>query len=245
LIKENERLDDLQLKGLKIIQDPKKYCFTSDAVLLSSFAKAKKGEVVFDFCSGSGVIALLLYAKNEGIKKIYCVEIQQSLAEMSLRSIKLNGLENTICVLNAPVQKAHEIAGCGLADVVVCNPPYSKAASSIINGNDAIAVARHEIQINIKEIMQSAAKILKYKGRFYIVHQAERLSEIMYEMKNCRIEPKLLRIVSSRADKMPHLVLIEGVYGGSSGMRIEKPLYILDEKNEYTEEAKTIYNINQ
>lgn len=242
-LKQSERLDDLQLKELKIIQNPLNYCFTSDAVLLSSFSKIKKGETVFDFCSGSGVIAILLYGKNEGVKKIYCVEIQKELAEMSQRSIALNNLQDYITVLNIPVQKANEHTGYNIADVVVCNPPYSKAGSSIINTLDSIAAARHEIHINVKELINSAKKVLKFKGRLYIVHQAERTAELIFEMINAGIEPKTLQMVAAREDKKPHLVLIEGIYGAKSGLNVLKPLNIFDNNNAYTDEAKKMYNI--
>lgn len=242
-INSNERLDDLQINGLKIIQNPQKYCFTSDSVLLSSFAKTKKGDIVIDFCSGSGVIAILIYAKNDGIKKLYCIEIQKSLAEMSKRSILLNNLDDKIEVLNIPVQNAYKILDNIKADVVVCNPPYSKKNTSILNLNDEIAIAKHEIAINIKEILISAKRVLKFKGKFYMVHQADRIAEIMYEMVNNNIQPKILQTVSAREDKKPHLVLIEGIYGGLSGTKILKPLYIYDKNNEYTIEAKEIYNI--
>lgn len=243
VLNENERLDDLQIKGLKIIQNSEKYCFTSDAVLLSSYAKAKKGEIVCDFCSGSGIIAMLLYAKNPDIKKIYGIELQKELADMSQRSVDLNGLTEFIEILNIPVQKAYEKTGCNVADVVVCNPPYFKKNTSILSISKEIAIAKHEIEINIHEIIESAKKVLKFKGRFYLIHQAERTAEIIYEMTSQNIEPKVLRIVQARSDKAPHLVLIEGVYGGKSGIKLSKPLILIDQNNDYTEEAKKMYSI--
>ena len=243
LLKENERLDDLQLKELKIIQNPDKYCFTSDSVLLSSFAKVKKGETVCDFCSGSGIIAILLAAKNEGVKKIYGIEIQEYLSNMAKRSVQLNGFAEKIEIINMPLQQAYTVLGYNSTDVIVCNPPYSVQHFAMTGENKEIAIARHEISINLKEIIEQAKKLLKFKGRLYIVHQAERAAEIIYEMINCNIMPKTMRSVQARADKEPHLVLIEGVYGAKSGLKWLKPLYILNEKNEYTDEAKKIYSM--
>ncbi len=243
LIKPHERLDDLQIKGYRIIQDPKKYCFTSDAVLLSSFARARRGDVVCDFCSGSGVVGTLLYAKNPGIKKIYAVEIQEALADMARRSALLNGLSDIIEVVCAPVQRAEEILGRGFADAVVCNPPYYKGNTDMKSESEEIALAKHEIAVTIPELMRAARSVLRFGGKFYIVHQAERAAEVMHHMILNRIEPKVFQAVHARADRECHLVLIEGICGAKSGLKIKKPLYILDNNNQYTEEAKKIYSM--
>lgn len=243
LIKPHERLDDLQIKGYRIIQDPKKYCFTSDAVLLSSFARARRGDVVCDFCSGSGVVGTLLYAKNPGIKKIYAVEIQEALADMARRSALLNGLSDIIEVVYAPVQRAEEILGRGFADAVVCNPPYYKGNTDMKSESEEIALAKHEIAVTIPELMRAARSVLRFGGKFYIVHQAERAAEVMHHMILNRIEPKVFQAVHARADRECHLVLIEGICGAKSGLKITKPLYILDNNNQYTEEAKKIYSM--
>jgi len=243
LIKPHERLDDLQIKGYRIIQDPKKYCFTSDAVLLSSFARARRGDVVCDFCSGSGVVGTLLYAKNPGIKKIYAVEIQEALADMARRSALLNGLSDIIEVVCAPVQRAEEILGRGFADAVVCNPPYYKGNTDMKSESEEIALAKHEIAVTIPELMRAARSVLRFGGKFYIVHQAERAAEVMHHMILNRIEPKVFQAVHARAYRECHLVLIEGICGAKSGLKIKKPLYILDNNNQYTEEAKKIYSM--
>lgn len=243
LIKPHERLDDLQIKGYRIIQDPKKYCFTSDAVLLSSFARARRGDVVCDFCSGSGVVGTLLYAKNPGIKKIYAVEIQEALADMARRSALLNGISDIIEVVCAPVQRAEEILGRGFADAVVCNPPYYKGNTDMKSESEEIALAKHEIAVTIPELMRAARSVLRFGGKFYIVHQAERAAEVMHHMILNRIEPKVFQAVHARADRECHLVLIEGICGAKSGLKIKKPLYILDNNNQYTEEAKKIYSM--
>lgn len=243
LIKPHERLDDLQIKGYRIIQDPKKYCFTSDAVLLSSFARARRGDVVCDFCSGSGVVGTLLYAKNPGIKKIYAVEIQEALADMARRSALLNGLSDIIEVVCAPVQRAEEILGRGFADAVVCNPPYYKGNTDMKSESEEIALAKHEIAVTIPELMRAARSVLRFGGKFYIVHQAERAAEVMHHMILNRIEPKVFQAVHARADRECHLVLIEGICGAKIGLKIKKPLYILDNNNQYTEEAKKIYSM--
>lgn len=240
ILKDNETIEDLQFKGLKIIQDKTNYRFTSDAVLLSWFAKVKSGETLCEFCSGSGVISILVSAKNEGIKHAYLVEISPRLAEMSQRSIELNNLKN-FTVLNIPAQRAHKHLN-GI-DVIVCNPPFNKADILPPEIDADILAARWEVHINIKEIMQSARRILRFKGRIYMVHQAQRAAEVIYEMKSCKIEPKTLLAVQAKRNKEPHIVLIEGVRGGSEGIKILKPLILYGDDGQYTQEAKKIYNI--
>lgn len=240
LLKENETVEDLQYKGLKIIQDKTNYRFTSDAVLLSWFAKVKSGETLCEFCSGSGVISILVAAKNEGVRQAHLIEISPRLAGMSQRSIELNALQN-FTVHNIPVQEAHKVLN-GV-DVIVCNPPFNKTDIKPPEIDADILAARWEVLINIKEITESAKKVLRFKGRLYIVHQAQRAAEVIYQMKSCGIEPKTLLAVQAKREKEPHIVLIEGVRGGSEGIKFLKPLILFQGDGNYTEEAKKIYNI--
>lgn len=244
LILENERLDDLQIGGLKVLQNPSGYCFTSDSVLLSSFCKVKKGEMVYDFCTGSGVVALLLSAKNSGYGKIYGVELQPRLADMASRSVSYNGLNDKIEIINCTVQELHLHKQAGSADVVTCNPPYSKTQCFVPSSSEEIAKAKQEICITLPEIIEAARKLLRHKGRFYMVHQASRAAELMYHMVRLGISPKTVRCVQAKADRQAHLVLIEGIRGGNCELKWQNPLIIYDQTSNYTAEARKFYNIN-
>jgi tRNA1Val (adenine37-N6)-methyltransferase len=217
LVKPNERLDDLQIKNLFIIQNPKKYCFTSDAVHLANFCKAKHSDVVVDLCSGSGVIGTLVWAKTNA-KKVYLVELQQYLADLSLRSVKYNNLSDVIEVLNEPLQNIHKKLSVGFADVVVCNPPYKMQNSSLLNEDLEIAKCKHEITVTLKEIVCEASKLLKFGGDFYTINKEERLIDLICYLKQFDLEPKIIEIIPSA--KGSSLVMVKAKKGGKSGVRI-------------------------
>ena len=216
LIKNNERLDDLQCNGLYIIQDPNKYCFTSDAVALANFAKVKCGGKVVDLCSGSGVIGILIGAKNK-VSEVHLVELQECLADMSSRTLKYNNLSNHY-VHNAPLQDIHKTIGTSF-DTVVCNPPYKKENSTnIFNQDESITIARHEIKVTLAEIIKEASKLLKFGGEFYIVNKEERLTDIMCELRHNNLEPKELKILVG--GKSANRIMIKAKKGGKSGIKI-------------------------
>lgn len=214
-----ERIEDLNLNGLKIYQDDELYCFTSDAVLLSRFASVKKGDVVADFCSGSGIVGLHLYGLNPFIKSVTLFEMQKSLYDLSVKSIALNGLEGVFTPLNMRVQDIPKDYNEKFS-LIVCNPPYMEKGRGFIDEKEQIAVCRTEIALELKELIYSASRALKFGGRINIVHRADRLSDIIYEMKTHGIEPKKLQFVSG-GKKEPYLFMIEGVKGGKSGMKIQ------------------------
>jgi tRNA1(Val) A37 N6-methylase TrmN6 len=217
LIKNNERLDDLQCNGLYIIQDPNKYCFTSDAVALANFAKVKSGGSVVDLCSGSGVIGILIGAKNK-VSNVHLVELQECLADMSSRSVEYNHLDN-VHVVNKPLQDIHKAIGTGF-DTVVCNPPYKKEhTTTLLNEDMDIAIARHEIKVTLEEIIREASMLLKFGGDFYIVNKEERLVDMLVYMREYHLEPKVLKILPS--PKGASVVMIKAKKGGKSGIRID------------------------
>lgn len=217
LIKDNERLDDLQFNNLYLIQNVKGYCFTSDAVALANFVSIKNGGKLVDLCSGSGVIGILTSAKNE-VKKTVLVEIQECLADMSKRSIEYNKLTN-IEVVNAPLQNIHKTIGMGEYDAVVCNPPYKKKGTAkLINENESIAIARHEISVTLEEIIKEASLLLKYGGEFFIVNKEERLTDMMVLLRQYGLEPKVLKILPST--KGANVVMLKAKKGGKSGLSI-------------------------
>jgi len=242
MLKEGERIDDLQLGGLKIIQDPQGFCFGIDAVLLSSFAKAKYKETVVDLGTGTGIIPLLMYGKYKP-KKIIGVEIQKEVADMAKRSIKLNGLDDKIEIYEGDIKDCFKYLGVNIYDVVVTNPPYKKILTGLVNPKDKKAISRHEILVNLDEVIFSASRLLKGLGRLYMVHRPERLKDIMLSLDKNKFNPKRIRFVHPSYDKAPNMVLIEAVKAGGDFLKVEKPLYVYDEKGNYTEEVLKIYGL--
>ena len=241
-LKNGERIDDLQLNGLKIIQNEKGFCFGIDAVLLSDFAKnMKRADKIIDLCSGNGVVALLLTEKIKNFQKIYEVEVQEEVAEMAKRSIELNGLEEKITVINKNLKDLKEEFESGTIDAITVNPPYKAKGSGIINEENALTIARHEVLCTIEDIIKESARLLKSGGNFYMVHRPFRLAEIFSKMVEYKIEPKRMRLVHPYVDKEPNMVLIEGYKGGKSRLTVEKPLIVYKEPNVYTEEIYQIY----
>lgn len=217
LIFENERLDDLQLNGLYIIQNKNEYCFTSDAVALANFVHVSNNGRVVDLCSGSGVIGILVNAKN-CVKDVTLVEIQKYLADMSYRSIRYNGISN-ISVVNAKLQGISENIGKGIYDVVVCNPPYKMIGSAgKISEKESIAMCKHEITVTLEEIVKEASVLLKFGGSFYTVNKEERLTDLIVLCRKYKLEPKEIKIINS--GRGANIVLLKAKKGGKSGLKI-------------------------
>lgn len=246
-LKENERIDDLQYKGLKIIQNTKGFCFGIDSVILSDFAKnIKKGSKVVDLGTGTGIIGLLLCKKTE-LKEIVGVEIQKEVAEMANRSIKLNKLEDKFKILNTDINKIFEdkLLEKNKFDVVVMNPPYKEKGTGKINEVDSKIISRHEIKATLSDFIKVASNLLKDKGEIYIVHKPERMPDIIQKMRENKIEPKEIKIVYSNKKTEASLILIKGIKGANKFFKILEPLYIYEENGEYTKEIKEIYNIGE
>lgn len=237
-LKPNETLDDLEYHDLKIIQNKFGYKFSTDSVLLANFGRARKNDVYVDLCSGSAVVAILFLCKNN-LSKGFAVEIQPALAEMSERSIKFNALDDKLKVINDDLQNCAKIFGHETVDVVTVNPPYNAVGET--SETNEIAIATHELKTNLKTIIQTASKILKYGGKLYMVHRADRLADIMFELKTQKIEPKRLRVVYPKQNKEPNLVLIEAKKGARAGLKIENPLILNNEDGTETDELKRIY----
>ena len=221
-----ERLDDLQLNGLQIIQDPKRFCFGMDAVLLSDFAKVRTGEKVLDLGTGTGILPILLAVKTKG-QHFTGLEIQPESAEMARRSVAYNHLEEKIEIVTGDIKEAGRLFQPAFFDVITVNPPYMADQCGIQNPQDAKAIARHEILCNLEDIFRESKKLLpEGKGRFYMVHRPVRLAEILVKMCQSHIEPKRIQLVHPYVDKEPVMVLIEGRSGARPGVRIEPPLIL-------------------
>lgn len=244
LLKEGERLDSLQRNGYDIIQHPGRFCFGMDAVLLSAFATAKKGEKVLDLCTGTGVIPILMEAKTQG-EHFTGLELQEESADMAGRSVRMNGLEDRVRILCGDLRKAGEYLSPASFDVVTCNPPYMTADHGLVNPSDSLAIARHEITCTLEDVLRSTALLLKSGGRFYMVHKPFRLAEILRKMSEAGLEPKSLRIVYPYADREPNMILVEGRKGGKSGMKMLKPLIIYKEDGTYTGEVASVYGTEE
>ena len=237
---ENERVDDLQRNGLKIIQKTDGFCFGMDAVLLSGFAHVKRGEKVLDMGTGTGIIPLLLSAKTEG-KHFTALEIQEEIAKMAARSVAMNHLEEKIEIVNGDIKEASQIFGAASFDVVTTNPPYMNDAHGLKNPTEVKAISRHEVLCTLEDVVREGAKVLKSGGRMYMVHRPHRLIEIITAMKQYKMEPKRMCIVHPFMDKEANMVLIEAVKGGGSWLKMEAPIIVYKEPGVYTDEIYDIY----
>jgi len=235
-----ERLDDLQCKGLKIIQDTRGFCFGVDAVLLANFTEVKKGNSVIDLGTGTGIIPILIAGKTEA-SHIVGIEIQEHMAEMASRSILLNGIQEKVKIFHEDIKNCIKLFGPSSFDVVTTNPPYMNCGGGLINPNDFKAISRHEIKCTLEDVIQISSKILKPGGKFNMVHRPERLVDIIYLMRLYKLEPKRIRFVHPSPYKKANLVLIEGAKNGNPQLKMMPPLYVYNEHGEYSEEIHKIY----
>ena len=239
-IGENERIDDLQIKGYRIIQNTKGFCFGMDAVLLSDYARIRKGAVVMDLCSGTGIIPILLMARYQP-GRVSGLEIQESFVEMAGRSMKLNGLSDLIEIRQGDVMQVPDLYRRETYDYVTCNPPYMTGDHGLTNPDRIKAVARHEILCKLSDVVRAAAWLLKPGGHMLMVHRPFRLAEIISCLRDHRLEPKRMRLVYPFIDKEPNMVLIESVKGAKARITVEKPLIIYREPGVYTDEVRNLY----
>ena len=237
---EDERIDDLQRNGYRIIQKKKGFCFGMDAVLLSGFAQVKEGEVAVDLGTGTGIIPILLEAKTKG-KHFTGLEIQEEVAEMAGRSVRLNQLENRVDIVRGDIKEASRLFGKASFDVVTSNPPYMNDNHGLNNPELPKAIARHEVFCTLDDVCREASLLLKSGGRFYMVHRPHRLAEIITALKTYKLEPKRMKLVHPFVDKEANMVLIEAVRGGRSMMKVEAPIIVYREPGVYTREIYDVY----
>ena len=223
LVLSDESIDDLQLKGLKIIQDTNGFCFGIDAVLLANFTKIKKDAKVVDLGTGTGIIPILIAGKSEA-KKIIGVEIQEDVYEMATRSIKLNGLEERVEIINEDIKYIDKVLDINGYHVVTSNPPYMHI-DGIKNPNDKKAISRHEVRCNLEDVIRAASRLVMPRGKFFMIHRPTRLVDIITLGRKYKLEPK-----------------VQFVKDGRPELKILDPLYVYGEDGNYTKELKAIYN---
>ena len=241
-VREGERVDDLQISGLRLIQNPNQFCFGVDATLLSYYASLsiKPGAEVLDLCSGNGIIPILLTAKC-GAARIVGLEIQKDVAEMAERSVRLNSLEDKVDILCGDLKDGTEIFKRSSFDNITCNPPYKERGSGQINETDSTAIARHEILCDLEDIISVSAALLRPGGKLTMIHRPDRLIDLCCLMRKYKLEPKKLRVVHPSYNKTATMILVEAARGGRPKLFLDPPLYIYDEKGNYTDEIDKIY----
>lgn len=238
----NERIDDLQRGGLRVIQRADAFRFGTDAVLLADFAAPRRHDRVCDLGTGTGIIPLLLYARENTISAD-AVEIQPDIADMAARSMAMNGLNEKIRVLPGDLRSIRTLLPHARYDLVTCNPPYGKAGGTLLNPDASKRLARHEESCAIEDVACAAAWLLQNGGRLCCVFPAARMIELSDAMRKYRMAPKRIRMVHSRVEKAAHLCLMEGMLDARPGLIIEPPLVIYDENNAYTPELRRIYGL--
>lgn len=238
----NERIDDLQRGGLRVIQRADAFRFGTDAVLLADFAAPRRHDRVCDLGTGTGIIPLLLYARENTISAD-AVEIQPDMADMAARSMAMNGLNEKIRVLPGDLRSIRTLLPHARYDLVTCNPPYGKAGGTLLNPDASKRLARHEESCAIEDVACAAAWLLQNGGRLCCVFPATRMIELSDAMRKYRMAPKRIRMVHSRVEKAAHLCLMEGMLDARPGLIIEPPLVIYDENNAYTPELRRIYGL--
>jgi tRNA1Val (adenine37-N6)-methyltransferase len=235
-----ERVDDLIIDQLKVIQHEEEFCFSLDAILLSHFATVKPEIKAVDLGTGTGVIALLLAAR--GSQHVTGVELSPSMADMAKRSVTLNKLEEKVAIMQGDLCKVKDILPSDSYDLVVSNPPYRPVGGGYISPNDKVAQAKHEVTATLKDVVNAARYLLKYRrGRFAMVHLPERMAEILTAMSHAGIEPKRLQLVYSSIDKKPTMLLVEGIRGAKPGLEVLPPLVVYKPDGSYSDEIMQYY----
>ena len=246
LVLPGEKVDDLQRSGLKIIQDPERFCFGMDAVLLTGFiqegigGRSMAGEDLLDLGTGTGIIPLLMSAKSD-VNVLTGLEIQRDSARMAERSVRLNRLEDRIRIIQGDIKEADALFAPASFGVVTCNPPYMIGGHGLQNPDSPKAIARHEVLCDFEDVARAAERLLKPGGHFYLVHRPFRLAEIMTTLRDHKLEPKRMRLVYPYVDREPNMVLLDCVRGGRPWLSVEKPLIVYKEPGVYTEEIYEVY----
>lgn len=241
---DNERIDDLHIKGYRIIQRTDGFRFGMDAVLLSGFSQVKAGEKHLDLGTGTGIIPILLEAKGQG-EHYTGLEIQEPFVDMASRSVELNKIEDKVTIIHGDIKEADQLLPLSGYDVVTSNPPYMNSGKGLTNPESMKAIARHEVLCTLEDVIRTASRLVKVRGRFYMVHRPHRLMDIMALLRQYKLEPKRIRMVHSYVDKEATMVLIESVRHGNPMVKVEPPLIVYQDVNIYTDEIYEIYGIDR
>lgn len=241
MIREGEQIHDLQLCGLRIIQNSG-FRFGMDAVLLADFARVEERDRTADFGTGTGILPLLLAGRGRGAH-FDAIEVQAEMADMAKRSVSLNGLTERIHVHHCRVEEADNVIAPGSLDSIVCNPPYGVPGTTLLNPEKALSTARHQSENGLTEWYRMAYRLLRGKGRFHMVYPAPRMLGAMTELSKARLEPKRFRLIYPYADKPANLVLIEAMKDAKPMLHPEPPLIVYEKDGSMTAELKRIYHI--
>ena len=242
MIREEERIDDLQLAGLRIIQKERAFRFGMDAVLLADFARADERDCAADFGTGTGIIPLLIAGRGQ-TQHIDAFELQADMAEMAARSVSLNELNERISVHAVSVEEADSVVQPGTLDLITCNPPYGQPGTTLLNPEQTLSIARHQSKDGLQAWFRMAYRLLRGKGRFTMIYPAPRMLEVMQALSAARLEPKRFRLIYPRADKAANLVLIEAMKDAKPMLHPEPPLIVYEPDGAMTPELKRIYHI--
>lgn len=239
---DKERIDDLGINDKKIIQNTDYFCFGIDSVLLANFVESNSGKNnIVDLCSGSGVISVIISQKKK-CNKIYAVELQNEMYDLLERNVKINSLEEKIVPLKGNVKN---FTMTEKVDIVVSNPPYKEVGTGVENTNTVKYIARHEKECTLEDIFKCSSKLLKQKGKLYLVHKPQRIPDLISVAREYKLEPKRMRLVYPTIDSKPSIVLIEYVYFGGNELEVLSPLIEYDENGEYTKEIFEIYGMGE
>lgn len=219
------RIDDLGINNLVLEQNPSGFCFGLDAVFLANYVKCNEDDVVLDLCTGNGIIPVLLTAKIPA-KKIYGLEIQEEVAALACKNVKLNKLEEKVEIINDDLNNAEKYFKKASIDVITCNPPYRTKGCGMVNEADTKAIARHEIKCSLEDVIRVSSSLLKSLGKFYMVHRPDRLCDILCTMREYKIEPKKIKFIQPNINKKPEFILIEGVRGGKRHLTVEETGFV-------------------
>jgi len=244
MLKDNEQLDDLQIKGLEIIQSKNKFKFGTDAVLLSDYAKIKSGGRCIDLGMGTGIIPLLISAKSDATE-IIGLDIQIELCEMAMRSVEHNKLTDRIKIVCGDIRNIRELFRKETFENVVSNPPYMKNGSGFQSEDESIAMSRHETMCNIEDIAKAAEYLLKDKGMLSMIHRPNRLVDVLSVLREHSLEPKSIRFVHPYAGKAPNLFLLNAQKNTQPFLKVEDPLVMRRDDGQYTDEINDIYGMER
>ena len=236
---DKERIDELGINNKKIIQNTDYFCFGMDSILLANFVESRTTSKIVDFCSGTGVIPIVI-SQRKNYKEIYAIELQDEMYDLLERNIKLNELENIIIPIKEDINNIIKLK-LGKVDIVTVNPPYKSIGTGTQNENKVKYIARHEEYCTLENVFESASKILKEKGKLYLVHKPDRLGDLIDYGRKYNLELKKMRLVYPRINEVPSIILLEYVYFGGKELKILPPLIEYDENNEYVQEIKDMY----